>query len=980
MHKALFKYLTLGVLVVSSVCLRAQVVFSKKVQPLELVPRNISNNLGTVTFSGQFFGNKYNSMRVLMFQNNVKKIDYVQGFTGSAGTTSFSYSTQIKAGKYNYDFVVYFYGNDTFTYRADRVVCGDVFIIQGQSNAVANSYYGLANPRYNDSFIRSFGTSNYDYTTCQNDTNWHLADGDGYYAPGCTGQWGLVLARYVLDSMGMPVAIFNGAVGGTSVVYHQKYTPQPDNLYTIYGRLLYRIKKAGLQNNIRSLFYFQGESDGIYPRLHDSLFRILFSDWKQDYKSIKKYYVVQVRGGGCGNPAGEILEVQRQFEFTLANCKVVTSNGLNGHDGCHYYFKDGYEQLGKILSPLVARDLYGKTGLSNIDPPNIKSAEFANADFTKIALNMMQPFDSIFADPNFHTLFSVSGDSTVYIVSGSVVKNRVVLTLNKGTCKPLKISYVGKPFAQPWVKNRIGSALISFNQVPVDKPKPNEWYTVCSNTKIKIGGDSIEGYKYQWKKTTGNTIYKTAKIEIKTTQNEAYQLVLSNNMSSCKYDTFQVNVTVDPTPHFELGRDTVLCKNQFLNFDAGNVYVQPQWKFNDRVVSASVFKADTAGKLIFSAYSNVGCTFADTLQIGYSKPTVKIKVPKFTCDNVPVKALAKGGFTQYRWNNYNGTDTFFVTPAGLITLEVKDQYACYAFDTTSVQAYPAMKYTPPKVEFCKGDSVKIVLPEKFAAWKNNNVQLPNAYFFNEYSPKQFTLIDSNFCTYFDSVEAKVNPRPFFNLGKDTAVCMGNSVKITCPLFAQKYYWNGSPQYNNYFETTTAAKVTCKIINAYNCSYTDTLTVSQHPQPVLALPADTILCENEILEWVSDTNYQYALNGTFYTRVTIRNEGSYTLTIKNKTGCTESADIRVTYKQCVNALKTRFAHSIEVYPNPVDAVLYFKGNELGNIIKTELYGYNGQLILKKGYVDSLDFSQLGAGIYYLRLTGTNTNRLFKIIKK
>lgn len=919
-------------------------------------------------------------MRVLMFQNGVKRIDVIQGFATSSGPTSFSYTTQIKAGKYNYDFVVYFYGGDTFSYRANRVVCGDVFIIQGQSNAVANSYYGLANPRYNDSFIRSFGTSSYDYTSCQNDTTWHLADGDGYYAPGCTGQWGLVLARYVLDSLGMPVALFNGAVGGTSVVYHQKYTPQPDNLYTIYGRLLYRIKKAGLQNNIRSLFYFQGESDGPYPKLHDSLFRILFSDWKQDYKSIKKYYIVQVRGGGCGDPEGEILEVQRQFEFTLANCKVVTANGLNGHDGCHYYFKDGYEQLGKILSPLVARDLYGKTELNNIDPPNIKSAEFVNADFTKIALNMMQPSDTIFADPNFHTLFSVSGDSTVYVVSGSVVKNRVVLNLNKGTCKPLKVSYTGKPYAQPWVKNRIGSALISFNRVPVDKPKPNEWYTVCSNTRTKIGGDSLEGYQYQWKKTTGTATYKTAKIEVKTTQNEAYRLVLSNNMSGCKYDTFQINVVVDPTPHFELGRDTVLCKNNFLYFNAGNTYFQPTWKFNNQVYNTSSFKADTAGKLLFSAYSNVGCAFADTLQIGYSKPEVQIKAPTFVCANIPVIARAKKGFVQYQWNNTNSNDTFFFTPAGSITLKVTDLYGCLAYDTARVLEYPVLKYSPIKLEFCERDSVKITLPAKFAAWKNSKTFLPNSYYFNRHSPANFTLIDSNYCEYNDSAEVKINPLPFFNLGKDTAVCKGSNVKITCPVFAQKYFWNGTTQYNNYFETTAPVKVICKIINTYNCSYTDTVEVSQYPQPVLPLPTDTVLCENEQLQWVSDTNYRYAINGIFYTHAIIKSEGSYTVTVKNKTGCTETKNLRVTYKQCVNALKPNLTDPLRVYPNPVEDRLYISGIDLTADTKIELYQLNGQLILKKGYMNFIDFSTLEPGIYTLKIKDSNTTRVFKIVKK
>ena len=74
------------------------------------------------------------------------------------------------------------------------------------------------------------------------------------------------------------------------------------------------------------------------------VFRKLYKDWRKDYKKVSRYYFVQVRAG-CGSPTLEFLEVQRQFEFTLSNLKVISANGLNAHDGCHYGFNNGYKQL-----------------------------------------------------------------------------------------------------------------------------------------------------------------------------------------------------------------------------------------------------------------------------------------------------------------------------------------------------------------------------------------------------------------------------------------------------------------------------------------------------------------------------------------------------------------------------------------------------------------------------------------------------------
>lgn len=947
----------------------AQVNFTSKVQDLELVPRNTSNNLGTVKFEGTVLGSKYNLIRVVQYINKVKKSDVSQSLGSSSSLLPFSYSLQIKAGKIRYDFEVYFYGTDTFKYSAQNVVCGDVYIVQGQSNAVANSYNGLANPVYRDSFIRSFGTSDYTYTVCAADTFWHFVNGDNYYSSGSIGQWGLVLAKYILDSFKMPVAILNGAVGGTPVSSHQKYKIDPENLYTIYGRLLYRMRKAKLQNAVRGLFYFQGESDGPYPQLHDSLFRILYKDWMQDFKNIKKYYVVQVRGGGCGGPTAEFLEVQRQFEFTLPNCKIISSNGLNAHDGCHYGFVNGYQLLGNCLSPLVARDLYGKTNLKNIDPPNVQSAEYVNADYTKIALTMQKSDDSIFVDPNFYKLFYITGDTGIIIVSGNIVKNKVVLTLNKGTCKPLKITYMGQVGVQPWVKSKTKAGLIGFNNLAINKPAPKLWYSACPKSTITVGEDSIQGYKYNWKNISTNKIYSTANFKLLVTKNEQFRLILTNNLNQCKNDTFFVNVVMDQTTAPNLGKDTTLCKNDTITYTLQNLYSEISWKINQKSSSNSKVIIDTASNVFLTVKSNVGCYYYDTVNIQYSYPSVKIIAPQSLCPAADTVIEANQIFPYYKWNLDNwSTQKKIKVKAGAYKLIVKDKYNCTASDSIFIIEYQKIKYEKIKLTFCKNDSAIVNRPAPLISWNNKMGILPKNYYFKFNSDPVFFANDSNFCPHTDTIASTVLSLPVFSLGNDTSICEGTSIKTICPTYADKYFWNKQLSFNNYFLTTNEKTVHCKITNKENCFYEDERNIFYNPKPNLSFPNDTTLCEGKTMVFISDSTNNYLLNNLPVPAISISKSGTYYIGIKNKYACIENKNINVGFVLCTNSTLNSNTEYIKLYPNPSYGMLNISNNS-NSEVSFQLINSIGVTVFS-GKVDgnriySLNTTDISAGFYTLK---------------
>ncbi len=905
-----------GVLLLTFVSqMQAQVQFSACPLNYALIPRDVKTNQAEIKIAGNALNGKYSSAQFSTYQNGNLINARTVTLTYSGGLAPFDYRIKLKAGKYHYTFKIDFTGSSSFSQTINDVVIGDVFLIQGQSNAVANSYSGVVKTKYFDSFLRSFGTSSYDPTACISDSQWHFVDGDGYYGPGCIGQWGTVLAKSILDSFGIPVAILNGAVGGTPITYHQRYNIDPENIYTCYGRLLYRARKAGLSKNIRGILYFQGESDGPQPKLHDSLFRTLYTDWFKDYSGINQNYLVQVRGNGCGGVTAQLCEYQRKFEFTLQKLKVISSNGLNGHDGCHYAMVNGYELLGKQLAALTARDLYGSARKTNIDPPNILSAYYSNESHSEITLNMRQPNDSIFVDANFHTLFYLTGDNTVSITGGSVVKNRVVLKLNKGTCNPLYLTYHGNVGNQPWVKNSTKAGLVGFDKIPVQKPSIKNIYTGCPGKDFYIGEDSIPGYTYKWIRKSDGSIFRTAKVKINATKGESYTAIMYYKNLSCNSDTFAVFTSIDQTSAPHLGRDTTLCNGDSLQLNIPlNIYAQINWKQNQISINGNTFITPNSGKIIVTTTSNLGCIFKDTIEVKTASAQVDLQGPYTVCPGKDTLISVANNFNFYTWNGIKTASPTFRSKAGKINITVINIDGCIATDSAEIIEFMPIENPKINMRLCPYDSAQISIPAGFTAWYQNQTPLPNRLYVNTKSDKFFILKDSHGCFQNDTISIDEKPLPVFSLGPDTSVCPGNKAQFICPYPVQIYEWNGIRTTSSKYTTPIPGNISCKVQNSEGCIYTDTVQLILYKTPQISIPSDTTLCEGDVWKPSLHKGYSWTLNGVNKSNIAISTPGIYIFGAIDSHGCEASKNCNVYNQKCINSVKITqdFAR---VFPNP-----------------------------------------------------------------
>lgn len=390
-----------------------------------------------------------------------------------AADKSYSLSAKLKPGliRYKVEFGTKTGNAETILQTVSNIVCGDAFLIDGQSNAEATDV-GREDPKFTSEWIRSFGRMGGN----PQGKRWGPAvirnrNGGDFQI----GYWGMELAKQLLEAYKIPICILNGAVGGSRIDAHQRNQADPTDLTGIYGRLLWRVQEAKLTHGIRAVFWHQGENDqgadgptgGYGYETYQQFFMEMAAGWKTDYPNIQQYYVFQIWPKACAmginGSDNRLRDVQRQLPKLYSNLHIMSTLGIQPPGGCHFP-PEGYAQFGNLIRPLVERDFYGKLPTTSITPANLQRASFTNDKRDEIALEFDQP---VKWDEKLITQFTLDGDRNL-VAAGRVQGNILTLKLTaSSTAKTL--TYLDSATWNPnnLLRGENGIAALTFCEVPI---------------------------------------------------------------------------------------------------------------------------------------------------------------------------------------------------------------------------------------------------------------------------------------------------------------------------------------------------------------------------------------------------------------------------------------------------------------------------------------------------------------------------------
>jgi len=398
---------------------------------------------------------------------------------------SYAFALKLKAGmvKYKVEFGTKTGSAEKIQQTVSNLVCGDAYIIDGQSNAVGYNYENTDKrqdlTRTNSPWIRSFG-------------------GNGEAADPLTGGWGnavverltptspdrvhfisvwgMALAKKLVEDTKIPVCILNGAVGGTRIDEHM-----PDDVKTankqrpIYSNLKQRVIAAKLTHGIRGVLWHQGEADqgvdgpdNCYGcEIYEKYWLDLTAAWKQDYPNIRHYYLFQIWPNACSQGgtrnSDKLRDVQRRLSRLYSSLSVVPTLDIPSGASCHFK-TDDYEKMGQTMAPLLERDIHGKVFPQPISAADLKKASYTTAKNDEITLEFDQPvawFDALSSQ------FYLDGEAGK-VASGSVSGNLLKLKLT-APASAKSITYLSDKRWDPktLLYGKNGLAALTFCEVPI---------------------------------------------------------------------------------------------------------------------------------------------------------------------------------------------------------------------------------------------------------------------------------------------------------------------------------------------------------------------------------------------------------------------------------------------------------------------------------------------------------------------------------
>jgi hypothetical protein len=394
---------------------------------------------------------------------------------------AYALAVKLKPGlvKYKVEFGTRTGGAEIVLRTVTDLVCGDAYLIDGQSNALATDT-GEKSPPETSEWIRSYGSPRGDPKGERPNLwcypVWKAEEGEKAEL----GWWGMELAKRLVESQKVPIFIINAAVGGTRIDQHQRNEANPTDLGTIYGRMLWRVQQARLTHGIRAVLWHQGESDqgsdgpdgGYGWETYQRYFVDMSAAWKQDFPNVRHYYIFQIWPNSCsmGNGHGDMLrEVQRTLPRLYSNMEIMSTLGIRPPGPAHFPLV-GWAEFARLIQPLIERDFYGKAPTGPITPPNLRRAYYTSPAREAISLEFDQPV--VWTDSLVNEVY-LDGEKGK-VASGAVSGSTVTLRLKEASAAK-KITYLKE---MNWSQDKLiwganGIAALTFCEVPILPQKPS---------------------------------------------------------------------------------------------------------------------------------------------------------------------------------------------------------------------------------------------------------------------------------------------------------------------------------------------------------------------------------------------------------------------------------------------------------------------------------------------------------------------------
>jgi gliding motility-associated-like protein len=353
-----------------------------------------------------------------------------------------------------------------------------------------------------------------------------------------------------------------------------------------------------------------------------------------------------------------------------------------------------------------------------------------------------------------------------------------------------------------------------------------------------------------------------------------------------------LSILAQNTPSIS-GADAI-CQGDSTIFSVGNIYKTYKWSTGDTTPS---IKIKTNGLYSITVTDALNDTFknAKTLIVN-ALPNANIMGTPFVCNGRATTLSILTSYPTMRWSTGSLSKETFVSTPATVSVSVTDANNCSASSSIEVRDGSKPYNTlPDSIKICEGDSAVLDATTTAAVsyyWNNDSLR---ADIVVRDSGQYNVIVSTGQCVSYDTVYVLTLPPPKVNLGVDTLICKGDTIRLKAEKFdLYTYQWTTGA-------TSTSIRVSDEkiygvVVSFGNCRASDSIDIGIFNKKQ-GLQLDTVACTPQYFinaKLSGAKTYQWKTGGRD-SGITVSKSNTYNVLVGNGR-CTANLDFRVRFKQ------------------------------------------------------------------------------------
>lgn len=339
-----------------------------------------------------------------------------------------------------------------------------------------------------------------------------------------------------------------------------------------------------------------------------------------------------------------------------------------------------------------------------------------------------------------------------------------------------------------------------------------------------------------------------------------------------------------PTPIVNLGNDTVLCSGASLTLNAGN----PGCTFlYSNSATTSTTSVSIAGIYSVAVTNSNLCVGRDTIIISTgTNPIVNLGNDTAICPTTTLLLDAGNSGSSYLFSTSATTQSIAVASAGVYSVRVTNPAGCIGRDTINVTSAAApIVFLGNDTTLCPGKTLTLDAGNVGSSFLYNTSATTRTISINASGTYSVAVTNASGCIGRDTIVIFAGTNPVVNLGNDTTICLGDTLKLDAGNSGSSYSFSNGIK-ARFCPVWSAGSFSVIVTNAQQCEGRDTIRINTSTKPFVYLGRDTTLCPGASLilnAGNTGSSFLYNTSATTQTLV-VTSAGIYSVRVTNAQKC------------------------------------------------------------------------------------------------